>query len=94
MTTVGVRDLKAHLSAYLAKVKAGETVVITEHGKTIGRIEPNAEVAAAGDPTLTRLVRDGVVEWSGRRFRPPHDRLTLDGSKPVSDIVIEDRGPR
>ncbi len=37
---VGVRELKAHLSDYLKKVKAGRTVLITEHGKPVGRIVP------------------------------------------------------
>ena len=28
--TVGLRELKSHLSAYVRRVKAGDTVVITE----------------------------------------------------------------
>lgn len=38
--TVGVRELKAQLSAYLRQVKAGQTIVITERGTPIGRITP------------------------------------------------------
>ena len=39
-TTVGIRELKAQLSAYVQRVKAGDTVVITERGKAVGRIVP------------------------------------------------------
>ena len=39
-STVGIRDLKARLSEYLRQVKDGETVIITEHGRPIGRIIP------------------------------------------------------
>lgn len=39
-TTIGVRELKAQLSRTLRQVKAGETVIITERGKPIGRIVP------------------------------------------------------
>lgn len=34
MKRVAVRDLKARLSEYLALVKAGEEVVVTERGQT------------------------------------------------------------
>jgi prevent-host-death family protein len=39
-TTAGLRERKHHLSAYLRKVKAGETVTITDRGTPIGRIVP------------------------------------------------------
>ena len=33
--TVGIRELKTQLSAYLRKVKSGDAITITEHGKPI-----------------------------------------------------------
>ena len=38
MTSIGVKDLKAHLSHYLRLVKSGETVRITEHNRVIAEI--------------------------------------------------------
>ncbi len=38
MITAGIKDTKNNLSRYLALVKAGEDVVITEHGKAVARI--------------------------------------------------------
>lgn len=30
--TVGIRQLKSHLSAYLRRVKAGEVLIVTDRG--------------------------------------------------------------
>ena len=43
MTSVGVRNLKNNLSKYLHLVKAGETVVITEHDLVIAEIKRPSE---------------------------------------------------
>lgn len=39
-TQVGIRELNAKLSSYLEKVKSGQTIVVTEHGKPIGQLVP------------------------------------------------------
>lgn len=39
MTTVNVHEAKAHLSEYLARVEAGETVVICRRNKPIAQIK-------------------------------------------------------
>jgi prevent-host-death family protein len=40
MKTAAVSKLKASLSEYLSKVKAGEEVIVTDRGKPIARIVP------------------------------------------------------
>lgn len=35
---VGTRELKNKLSEYMRRVKAGETITVTEHGKTQGTV--------------------------------------------------------
>jgi prevent-host-death family protein len=40
MKTVNVHDAKAHLSEYLARVEAGETVVICRRNKPIAELRP------------------------------------------------------
>lgn len=42
---VGVRELRQNLSKYLDRVKAGEDLVVTEHGREVARLVP---VAARG----------------------------------------------
>jgi prevent-host-death family protein len=39
-TTVGAYEAKTHLSKLLAAVEAGETIVITRHGKEIAHLTP------------------------------------------------------
>ena len=40
MANVGVRELRQNLSRYLDRVKEGETLVVTEHGREVARLVP------------------------------------------------------
>lgn len=42
MITVGIRQLRDHLSHYLRRVQAGELLMIAEKGKVIAVISPPA----------------------------------------------------
>ena len=87
MERVGVRELKASLSRYLARVREGETVEVTDRGRPVARIIP------VGIPEdLGRSMAEGRVTWSGRPFRPPKRRFTLKPGPPLSDYISEDRG--
>lgn len=39
--TVGVRELRQHLSRHLDRVKAGTTLVVTERGREVARLVPS-----------------------------------------------------
>jgi prevent-host-death family protein len=39
--SVGVRELRQNLSRYLDRVKAGEPLVVTEHGREVARLVPS-----------------------------------------------------
>lgn len=41
-STVGVRELRQNLSKYLQRVKAGEALTVTEHGREVARVVPLA----------------------------------------------------
>jgi prevent-host-death family protein len=60
MTTIGVRELRQHASRWLARVKAGERIVVTERGRAVAELVPISTAAAPGE-TLTRLVGDGLA---------------------------------
>ena len=60
MKTAGVAEIKAHLSEYLAAVKAGEEVVVTERGVLIARITP-LPPATASVAGLEELARSGLL---------------------------------
>ncbi len=89
-TTVGIRDLKAHLSEYIQRVKSGQSIVVTEHGKPVGRILP---VGMSLESRLEMLRKAGLVEWSGKKLRDIRPPATNRGDKLASDIVVELREP-
>ena len=89
---VSVRDLKTHLSDWLARVQAGELVEVTSHRKPIARII-GLQLVREGPPNpLQGAIDAGIVSWSGRKpVFPPPIKLQGEG-RLISDIVIEDRG--
>ncbi|MBI5304842.1 MAG: type II toxin-antitoxin system prevent-host-death family antitoxin [Chloroflexi bacterium] len=87
-TTVGIRELKEQLARYIRQVKAGNTLVITERGKPVGRIVP---VKSSTEERMQELIKAGVIEWSGRNLKPAKPSARLRGTKTLSDLVLENR---
>jgi prevent-host-death family protein len=88
VVSVELKELKAHLSAYVAKAKSGEHVIITERGEQMAELVPlNLDRQA-----MLRLVAEGKAVWDGGK---PQDLLGIHvKGKPISETVLEDRGPR
>jgi len=89
--TIGIRELKTQLSRTLRQVKAGETVIITERGKPIGRIVP---VESSLEDRMQELIAAGVIAWNGKKFQPQRDLASLPrirGDKTVAELLLEDR---
>ncbi len=84
-----VRELKSHLSAYLRRVEAGETVTITRHGVAVGRIVP---VDTPLETRLAALEQAGLLAWNGERLPPSAPVAQTQGATTVADLLIEDRG--
>ncbi len=83
---VGVRELKNHLSKYLARVQAGADLIVTDRGKPIARLS----AVDHEDTRMADLIAAGAVrppKSSGRRR--PARRIVPSGS--VSDLVAEQR---
>jgi prevent-host-death family protein len=86
---VGIRELKAHLSAYLDRVQGGEEVIVTERGKPIARIEPLPKVEVP--EAMRHLVESGrMVDKGPMRHFPRRIRMTP-GDKTSTDFVREQR---
>ncbi|MBB3428440.1 prevent-host-death family protein [Rhizobium sp. BK312] len=47
MKSVPVVEVKAHFSALLAEVEAGEEIAVTRHGKVVARLVPDYSRKAA-----------------------------------------------
>jgi len=90
MDTVGIRELKAHLSRHLRRVRSGARLTVTERGRSIATITPvetPADVAWAH-----RLVAEGRARWSGGKPVGSHRPVRVTGGRTVSAAVLEDRG--
>jgi prevent-host-death family protein len=61
MKTVAVAKLKASLSRYLARVKGGEEILITERGKPVAKIVPLRRDASAFPEHLLEMERAGLI---------------------------------
>ena len=85
---VGLRELKTHLSQYMRQVKSGDTIVITEHGRPVGRIVP---APRSLDDQIQAMLDSGLLEWNGQPVPPVKNRPRVRGRKTVSDMLIEDR---
>jgi prevent-host-death family protein len=85
---VGIRELKSKWKEYMHRVKSGQTIVVTEHGKPIGLIVP---VKASLEERLHAMVAAGLAEWDGQKLKPYKPVAINCGERQVSDLVVADR---
>lgn len=85
---VSVRELKLQLSKYLRRVRAGEIIVITDRGKPIGRIIPEA---TSLEERVQQLLDASVVEWNGEKPEIRQPVVVNKSGIMASDIVAEMR---
>ena len=85
-TSVGIRELKDHLSRYLDRVREGEDIVVTDRGHPVARL---TSVDASTD-RLAGLIASGRVQApTATSRRRPRRRIAAQGA--VSDLVAEQR---
>ena len=89
MGAVSISELKAHLSEYLRRAQNGESFHVTFRGKEVADLVPPDPVRAA----VWRMVEAGEAEWTGDDMVAPQPGPANLGT-PVSNIVLEDRGPQ
>src|SRR5256885_14442785 len=76
MEKTTISQLKARLSAYLKKVRAGQTILIFDRDEPIARLESvNAGGrAGSGEDRVVRLERAGLLRRAARPPPPPRPR--------------------
>ncbi len=88
MDTVGIRELKTHLSRHLKRVRSGARLLVTERGRSIATINP---VDAPADVDWAhQLVAEGRAHWNGGKPTGAKRPANITG-KTASSIVLEDR---
>lgn len=82
---VGVRELRQNLSVYLARVKKGQALTVTEHGHAVAELRPLTPAQDA----LARLVAEAKVvpPRSPHAARP--EPLAIELERPVSALLDE-----
>jgi len=66
MISVGIRDLKNQLSAYLRLVRAGEDVLVTDRGEVVAELRPaGAPRQGVSHAGLHDLARHGKARLGG-----------------------------
>jgi prevent-host-death family protein len=86
---VGVRELRQNLSKYLDRIKRGERLEVTEHGRPVAVLAP----LGAPEGRLDRLVA------AGRVTRPATDLLSVlppkgPATTTLSDVLEQQRADR
>jgi prevent-host-death family protein len=71
---VGIRVLRDGLSRWIARVREGDVVVVTDHGKPVAYLAPAAEPPAGESDRefLGRMVREGRILGGAGTPEPAH----------------------
>jgi prevent-host-death family protein len=98
MKRASVTEARNNLSALLDQVKEGETILITEHGKPVARLEPMPKFNSkdADEARIADLERRGIVIRHGTGKIPkwiidtPPPKLPK-GMRSLVDFILEER---
>jgi prevent-host-death family protein len=86
MTTVGIKELKSKLSAYLNEVRGGKSVLVTDHAEEVALVIPLS--------MEYRLVRSleisGRASWSKGKPSGTEKGVTIQG-EPLSTTILKER---
>jgi prevent-host-death family protein len=83
--SIGVRELRDTLSKQLDRVRKGQTITVTDHGRPIARIVP-----IEGQSIFERLVAEGKI--TPARSAKRHVPEPIAAGTVVSDLIAEQRG--
>ena len=62
MRSIGIKELKNKLSAYVRLAAAGETVQVTDRGTVVAELVPSKrKKAATEEEILAELIREGIM---------------------------------
>ena len=86
MTVTSVSKLKASLSEFLRRVKAGEEVLVTERGRVIARLGPPASSPPLTE-SLREMERQGLVKLGTGKL--PKDFWRMPRPKDPKGLVMK-----
>ncbi|MBA3293502.1 MAG: type II toxin-antitoxin system prevent-host-death family antitoxin [Geodermatophilaceae bacterium] len=92
MERIGVRELRQHASRYLARVKGGEIIEVTDRGDPVARLVPIPKDVHSPETTVQQLIDAGVLHPATLDYRQlPAPLPARAGQRPLSEILEEMR---
>jgi len=91
--SVGSRELKTRLGAYLREVRRGATLLVTDRGEPVAELRPLDNGTPGLDAGLAALEALGVITRNPKARLEPFRPLRSSG-RPASEAVIEGREDR
>lgn len=89
---VGIREAKANLSKLLRMVEKGKEVVLTDHGRPVGKLVPIDKGALPLSSRIKQMEEKGILEpvtgKGPRRLPPP---IPVEKGM-AQTLLAEDRG--
>lgn len=90
MVRAGIREVRDRFSQFVARVRRGEEIIVTDRGRDVAVIRP-VSTGDSVDAWLDRLHAEGLIEpmdsWEPFEPEPP---FRLRG-KSLSEYVLEER---
>lgn len=86
MTRIGARELRHHTRLYLAQVKAGKTVEVTERGRVIAKLVPPEPAETARG----RLIAEGRLIPSTRSRHALPAPVDMPADAPSTAEALDD----
>jgi prevent-host-death family protein len=90
MERIGVRELRQHASRYLDKVKAGQSIAVTERGQLVALLVPPSPATSA----RSRLLATGQLLPAPHPLRLPPRVPTPSGRADTGTVLDELREER
>jgi prevent-host-death family protein len=87
MLRIGVRELRQHASRYLARVRAGETVEVTDRGVLVALLVP----PGPGESSRQELIAAGMLDPAAAPLEFPRRPRLASSSASALDDVRDDR---
>jgi prevent-host-death family protein len=87
METIGLRELNQNPSRAVARVRAGESIIVTDHGRPVLRLVPETENTS----NLSRMISEGTARPPAESGMPDLYPELADDVSSLSDLVIADR---
>ena len=92
--TVGIRDLRDSLSRWIDRVREGNEVVVTDHGKPVATLSspPAPPPAESWEEQIRRLRAKGLILGGGGVLPPIEPIISADVD--IEGAIFEDREER